>query len=113
MIAAMAMRKLQALNLIATPGVQTTTDVVITIIQDLDRALMQAPVMRLRRQAETTDWDNAFAAMSDGEAPDGEVAVDATDEDPEAVRFRELHAAMHEAVMAVIEASEGEIKILE
>jgi hypothetical protein len=55
MIAALAMRKLQALHLIATPGVRTTTDVVVTIVQDLDRALLQAPVMRLRLAAETTD----------------------------------------------------------
>ena len=36
MIAALAMRKLQALNLLATPGVRTTTDVVVTIVSDLD-----------------------------------------------------------------------------
>src|SRR5215831_9198802 len=45
MIAALAMRKLQALNLLARPGVATTTDMVVTIVQDLDRALIQAPVM--------------------------------------------------------------------
>ena len=56
MIAALAMRKLQALRLLALPGVRTTTDVVITVVQDLDRALVQAPVMRLRLAAETTDW---------------------------------------------------------
>ena len=33
MIAALAMRKLQALHLLATPGVRTTTDVVVTIVQ--------------------------------------------------------------------------------
>src|SRR5713101_8730851 len=48
MIAALAMRKLQALHLLATPGVRTSTDVVFTIVQDLTRALLQAPVMRLR-----------------------------------------------------------------
>ena len=45
MIAAMAMRKLQALHLIATPGVLTSTDVVIAIVNDLDRAMRQAPSM--------------------------------------------------------------------
>ena len=40
MIAALALRKLQALALIATPGVHTTTDMVINMIQDLDRALI-------------------------------------------------------------------------
>ena len=39
MIAALAMRKLQALHLLATPGVRTSTDVVVTIVQDLARAL--------------------------------------------------------------------------
>ena len=43
MIAALAMRKLQALRLLATPGVRTTTDVVVAIVNDLDRALLQAP----------------------------------------------------------------------
>ena len=41
MIAAMAMQKLQALHLIATPGVLTTTDVILAIINDLDRALLK------------------------------------------------------------------------
>ena len=40
MIAAMAMRKLQALHLIATPGVLTTTDVILAIINDLDSCLL-------------------------------------------------------------------------
>lgn len=55
MIAALAMRKLQALHLLATPGVKTTTDVVVTIVNDLDRALIQAPAMRLKREA-AADW---------------------------------------------------------
>src|SRR5258708_37095266 len=63
MIAALAMRKLQALRLLALPGVRTTTDVVITVVQDLDRALVQAPVMRLRLAAETTDWEAELAAI--------------------------------------------------
>ena len=53
MIAALAMRKLQALHLVATPGVKTTTDVVVSVVQDLDRALVQAPNMRLRLAAAT------------------------------------------------------------
>ena len=63
MIAALAMRKLQALNLLSTPGVLTTTDVVVAIVQDLDRALVQAPNMHLKREAETTDWDAALADL--------------------------------------------------
>ena len=63
MIAALAMRKLQALHLLATPGVRTSTDVVVTIVQDLTRALLQAPVMRLRVAAERTDWDAALDGL--------------------------------------------------
>jgi hypothetical protein len=127
MIAALAMRKLQALHLLATPGVMTTTDVVITIVQDLDRALVQAPSMRLKLQAAETDWDAAFAELDrhssdtppEGSAnhpsrvddPDG-VPLDPSQTDPAAERFRELHARLHEAVFAVLEVSEGEIRYL-
>src|SRR5829696_4192601 len=127
MIAALAMRKLQALHLLATPGVMTTTDVVITIVQDLDRALVQAPSMRLKLQAAETDWDAAFAELdrhasdtppvgsanhpSRVDDPDG-VPLDPAQTDPAAERFRELHARLHEAVFAVLEVSEGEIRYL-
>lgn len=110
-IAALAMRKLQALRLLSTPGVRTSTDVVVTIVQDLNRALLQAPSMRLRRDAEHTDWDaelsSLLAAEGEGQAPDGPDA-----EDTEAARFRTLHARLHEAVEAVVRASEGEIRYL-
>jgi hypothetical protein len=109
MIAALAMRKLQALHLIATPGVRTTTDVVIVIVQDLDRALLQAPTMRLRLAAETADWDAALVELEAGESDVAPVSADA--EDPEAVRFRWLHARLHAAVEAVVRASDGEIRI--
>ena len=114
MIAAFAMRKLQALHLLATPGVRTSTDVVVTMVQDLTRALLQAPTMRLRVQAERADWDAAFASLDDidslasFEAP---AAVD--DEDHEATRFEELHGMLHAAVHAVLAASDGEITYLE
>ena len=65
MIAALAMRKLQALRRLSTPGVRTTTDVVVTMVQDLNRALVQAPNMRLHRAAEETDWDAELAGLSD------------------------------------------------
>jgi hypothetical protein len=115
-IAAFAMRKLQALHLLATPGVRTSTDVVVTIVQDLMRALLQAPVMRLRVQAERIDWDEAFAALDDQGGLDGAgdsipMAID--DEDPEAVRFNELHELLHVAVQAVLVATDGEIAYLE
>ena len=109
LIAAMAMRKLQALNLLATPGVRTTTDVIVTIVQDLDRALLQAPNMRLNLAAEQTDWDAALASMEeiDSATPPAR-GVDA--DDPEATRFRELHQKLHEAVYAVLTASDNEIR---
>jgi hypothetical protein len=111
MIAALAMRKLQALHLLATPGVRTSTDVVVTIVQDLTRALLQAPVMRLRVAAERTDWDAALAGLTDA----GDVAApdDATDADPETERFEVLHSALHVAAQAVVELSDGEIVYLE
>ena len=113
MIAALAMRKLQALRLLSTPGVRTSTDVVISIVQDLDRALVQAPVMRLHHAAEATDWDAALADLVDtGEAADAPPS--ATDEeDPETVRFRQLHQRLHEAAAAVLRASDGEIRYLQ
>lgn len=108
LIAAMAMRKLQALHLLSTPGVKTTTDVVVSIVQDLQRALMQAPSMHLRRAAASADWDTALAEIGDlGEAPG------ATDDRDLAVeRFRQLHALLVVAVEAVIEASDGEVRVL-
>ena len=116
MIAALAMRKLQALNLLATPGVRTTTDVVVAIIQDLERALLQAPRMRLQVRASTTDWDAELAALDDGSTDlddEGQPApADATDRDPEVDRYRVLHRRIHEALVAVLEASDGEIVIL-
>jgi hypothetical protein len=135
MIAALAMRKLQALHLLATPGVMTTTDVVVTIVQDLDRALVQAPNMHLKLQAAATDWDAELVVLerSDGAELDAAVLADDVDEDdddlyvddelgpapldpaqadPETERFRARHAQLHEAVFAVLEASEGEIRYL-
>ena len=116
MIAALAMRKLQALRLIALPGVRTSTDVVLAIVGDLERALVQAPVMRLKLRAEETDWDQAFAELTD-EHPDGHPSrltpSDSRDIDPESDRFRELHLRLHEAAIAVVEASGGEIRYLE
>jgi hypothetical protein len=115
MVAAMAMRKLQALYLLSTPGVRTTTDVVVTIVQDLDRALMQAPTSRLRVQAAATDWDAEFEALDEGALPSGDDPPpdDAAASDPEAERFRMLHAQLHEAARAVLAASEGRVRVFE
>lgn len=116
MIAALAMRKLQALRLLSTPGVRTSTDVVVSIVQDLDRALVQAPVMRLQHAAEVTDWDAALADLVDTTSDDGDApaAPDAADaDDPDTVRFRALHRQLHEAAASVLRASEGEIRYLQ
>lgn len=111
MIAAMAMRKLQALRLISTPGIRTSTDVVIAIVNDLDRAMLQAPNMYLSMRAETTDWDAAFASLGSDDPDD--VPLDADEADPEIEEFQVHHAALHEAVHAVVEAAEGEIRYFE
>ena len=114
MIAALAMRKLQALRLLATPGVRTTTDVVITIVQDLDRALIQAPSMRLSRAAAVADWDAELALLAEPDTGAGVgVPASADEPDPETERFRQLHTLLHEAAFAVVQASEGEIRYLE
>ena len=141
MIAALAMRKLQALHLLSTPGVMTTSDVVISIVQDLDRALVQAPNMHLKLVAAATDWDAAFEELGDLDAVDGmsdiadldETAaarqghpaqraehepeasgapIDPSQADPEADRFRQLHAKLHDAVFAVVDLGDGEIRYL-
>jgi hypothetical protein len=111
MIAALAMRKLQALHLLATPGVRTSTDVIVTIVQDLTRALLQAPVMRLKVAAEHTDWDAALAGLTD--AGDSGAPEETTAVDPETERFEILHSALHIAVQAVVDLSDGEIVYLE
>lgn len=112
MIAAFAMRKLQALHLLATPGVRTSTDVVVTMVQDLTRALLQAPNMRLKLQAEQIDWDAALAEL-DVDALDTDAPAEVDAVDAEAERFNELHGLLHLAVQAVVDASDGEITYLE
>ena len=80
LVAAMAMRKLQALHLLSTPGVRTTTDVVVAIVQDLQRALIQAPHMRLRLAASAADWDAELAALDDERRADERGARPRADE---------------------------------
>lgn len=133
MVIALAMRKLQALHLLATPGVRTVTDVVVAIINDLERAMVQAPNMWLKRRAASTDWDDAFASLAD---PSGTSPADVTppaasfaasdgptmgssddgDDDPgdDVIdRFRYLHSMLHDAMFSVIEVSGGAIRELE
>lgn len=127
-IAALAMRKLQALRLLAQPGVRTSTDVVVTIVQDLERALVQAPTMYLQRAAAAADWDAELAGLlgEEGASATPEAAGPGTPaapaagpgpegpagEDPDVLRFRELHGALHTAARAVVRASDGEIRYL-
>ncbi len=112
LVAAMAMRKLQALHLLATPGVRTTTDVVVAIVQDLQRALIQAPTMRLKLAAAATDWDAELASL-DHPAGSARAAPATADEaDPEADRFRALHVMVNVAMEATVAASDGQIRTL-
>jgi hypothetical protein len=116
-IAALAMRKLQALRLLAQPGVRTSTDVVVTIVQDLDRALVQAPTMHLQRAAAAADWDAELAGLLDEDDaleqdPTPLPVIGSDDEDPQVARFRELHGRLHAAARAVVDASDGEIRYL-
>lgn len=111
-IAALAMRKLQALRLLAQPGVRTSTDVVVTIVQDLDRALVQAPTMHLQRAAASADWDAELAGLL-GEAEPAPPSGPGAGEDEAAIaRFRDLHGRLHAAARAVVDASDGEIRYL-
>ena len=113
MIAAMAMRKLQALHLIATPGVLTSTDVVIAIVNDLDRAMLQAPSMYLERKAMRTDWDQALADLESFDPDDLDVPLAGDDTDPQIEEFQVHHSSLHEAVHAVVDAADGEIRYFE
>jgi hypothetical protein len=110
LVMAMAMRKLQALHLLTTPGVRTTTDVVLTVIQDLERALVQAPTMRLRTEAADTDWDAELAALEHDDEQPVEPPHEETFDEIE--RFRQHHTALHVAARAVLQASDGQIRAL-
>jgi hypothetical protein len=66
MVAALAMRKLQALHLLTVPGVRTTTDVIVTLIDSMMRALFEAPRTQLKRRAATVDWDHEWTVLDAG-----------------------------------------------
>lgn len=114
LIAAMAMRKLQALHLLTTPGVRTTTDVVLTVIQDLERALLQAPNMHLRTEAADTDWDAELAQLDERSGVSAEPVPSALSEGAfDAIsEFKRHHRALKVAARAVLHASDGRIRTL-
>jgi hypothetical protein len=66
----------------------------------------------LKVRASATDWDAELARLETGESlvagPD-----DAAERDPDVDRFRSLHARIHHAALAVVQASDGEVRILE
>lgn len=109
-VMAMAMRKLQAFHLLTAPQVGTTTDVVLTIVQDLERPLRQAPRARLRQEAADTDWDAELAALDPGDLEDDNPESLIDDESRE---FREAHRVIRRAAQAVLRASDGRIRRLE
>jgi hypothetical protein len=70
--------------------------------------------MWLKRRAVSIDWDLALQELEAGEVEGlEEVPVEADEVDPEFVRFRTLHEALHAAMFAVIEVSDGEIREFE
>ena len=79
------------------------------IVQDLDRALLQAPVMRLRLAAETTDWDAALRRAGGGRVEDG--TGQRRRRGPRGAALPVPARPLHAAVEAVVEASDGEIRI--
>ena len=124
-VMALAMRRLQALHVVSGPRVITTTDVVLTIVQDLERPLRQAPRLRLRREAARTDWDAELAALEEqmsgeqldeaSDPVDVEMVAEGESEsllDEEVRRFTEAHNLVRKAAKAVIQASDGKIRRL-
>ena len=63
----MAMRKTSSVtSYLYTWSPYTSTDIVIAIVNDIDRALL-APSMYLEREVDMTNWDAAFAKMEKDE----------------------------------------------
>lgn len=112
LVMAMAMRKLQAFHLLTTPGVVTTTDVVLTVVQDLERALVQAPRAYLRNAAAAADWDAALAAIDEPEDGGHEPHPDGALVDADMAAFARHHQALRAAARAVLRASDGQIRKL-
>jgi hypothetical protein len=86
--------------------------VVVAIVQDLQRALIQAPAMRLKLAAASADWDAELAALDHPAGSARAAPADADQADPEADRFRALHGLVNLAMEATVAASEGRIRTL-
>ena len=100
LVAGFTMRRLQALHLLARPGVRTPTDVVITYIDSVLRALMEAPGRHMTRTASGVDWDRAWEVLDAG------MLLPKGCPEAEAVEFRRLIGALIAAREAVFEASD-------
>jgi hypothetical protein len=59
LVAGFAMRRLQALHFVSRPGVRTTTDIVIALIDGVLRPLIESPTRHLTQASTDVDWDHA------------------------------------------------------
>ena len=103
MIAAFAMRRLQAVHLLSTQGIMTTTDVIVTQIDSVLRALMEAPRSQLLQKVVKVDWDQEWAILDSG------MLWRSIPLSAEKARVDQLVAALIRARNAVIDASGSEI----
>ncbi len=106
LVAGFAMRKLQALHLVSRPGVRTTTDVVVTQIDSVLRALVEAPGRHMKVAAHEVNWDHEWQVLDAG------MFVPLGCPEAEAHEFRDLVQRLADARHAVIQASAAEIRVL-
>jgi hypothetical protein len=98
-------RKLQALHLVAQPGFRTTTDVVVTQIDSVLRALVEAPRRHMSRTARLVNWDHEWAVFDAG------MFLPAGCPETEALEFQRLVTLLVDARSAVVDASGDQIRI--
>ncbi len=117
MIAALTMRKLQALRLVARPGIRTTTDVVVSIVQDLERALFEASKNRIVATSASPNRIEEAMRILDGDsfvddARQHSMPVHLTADDGEIAEFILLHRRIQSAARSVLDVSDNQIRIL-
>jgi hypothetical protein len=100
-VAAFAMRKLQALYLIAQPGVSTKADVPLGLIDSVIRALVEAPGRHLSFELAATDWDREWQILEAG------LVWKQPPPEDELPRFRSLIGEMCEARRPLIDLLEA------